>query len=402
MGFIAVVGQSGVGKTVIIDKLIKMYPVEYKRAKSYTTRAKRNECESEYHFISCQEMDELLKKGIIKYVDYAFGSMYAMDVSVFNENRADVIKEIHPSNIYKIKEYTSNLITISILPCEDLICDGRARQDDYNYSCFDADIVLYNNGKQNIDELAVDLHRKICAYKLQKEMGLPSFKEIDIINKKGYDLIASEFNDEKRITTANFHEASEKFFIKEFLKFNGSERILEVGSGNGWLAKLLDYDFQSIDISDKMCCKNLKRTASASLIPCASNSCDIVFASLCDPFFYPVSIAEMIRILTPNGKLIMSLPSYEWARINRNGDMKTTFVNSRGDSASVYSFIFNKEQISLLGERIGFGIIKSKSYTICNSKNIISDAILIPCAAAKLDYKRLPIVDCYVLKKEKL
>lgn len=398
MCFIAVIGKSGAGKTLIINALINKYPKEYRRAKSFTTRAPRCPDEKEYTFVTEEQMQKMLDERKIKYIDEAFGKLYAMDGSIFDDSNLNYIKEIHPNNISKIKQYAKHIITVKVESKDT--DDDRNRIDNYDYSAFKADIVIYNSKAYTIELLAKDLHRKIEAQKLHIKMGLPAFYEIDAVNKAGYDKVAACFIDEKRITTANFHDASAEFFIKESHQIKLDDIILELGSGNGWLAELLKIDAPSIDISGEMNGGPLKRIASASLIPALSCTYDIIIASLCDPFFYPAAIAEMMRVLRVNGRVVLSIPSYDWSIINRNNEIKTKFICDNGYIAEVYSFIYSYSQIVSIGEKLGFAVKTYKSYPLKNVNSKVSSAIIDPCIKHKCDYKALNIVDCYVLTKE--
>lgn len=398
MCFIAVIGKSGTGKTALINALINKFPMIYKRVKSFTTREPRCVGEKEYEFVTEKQMRHMLEDGKIKYIDEAFGKLYAMDGAVFDDKKYNYIKEIHPNNVSKIKQYVENTIVVKVIS-ED-IDDDRNRLDNYDYEAFNADIVIYNSRAYSIELLAIELHRKIEAQKIHYEMGFPTSFEIDTINKVGYDRVASDFVDDKRVTTANFHDASAMFFIEESHSIKHNDLILELGSGNGWLSSLLKLDIPSIDISREMDGGHLKSVASASSIPAPSCTYNTIFASLCDPYFYPVAIAEIMRVLKVNGRFILSIPSYDWAVINRNNEMKTKFICENGDVVEVYSFIYNLYQIISIGKRLGFIVETHKSYPIGNSKGKISPAILDPCLKNKCNYKTLNIVDCYVLVKE--
>lgn len=399
MDFIAVVGKSGVGKTTLINELIKNYPGEYKRAKSYTTRPRREDDKGEYDFVTDRDLKRMLADGDIRYIDCAFGYMYAMDKDVFSENEFHYIKEIHPSNIDNIKKNCKHVIVATVLS-DEIASESRGRVDEYNYNDFVSDIIFYYNRHQPLEDSARDFHRKIRAVKLQKDLLIPSTNEIDKINKIGYNTIAGEFTDHLRVTTANFHETSAQFFIDNLKALSGREKVLEIGSGNGWLSSLYGRSIPSIDISDKMGCGISKITASASLISEMSNQYDVIFASLCDPFLYPVAIAEMVRILKTNGKIIISCPSYEWMCLSRNGRKKTKFVTMSGYEVEVYSFIYSQQEIENIGKILGYRILKYDSFPIGDSQNVISSAILQPCKTAGIDYKSFNIVDCYILTKE--
>ncbi len=100
-------GRSGVGKTSIIDFLVKNQGERYARPLSYTSRLKRNGegCE-EYNFISEEKMILMRDEGRFLNFDCVYGNYYAIakkSIDVINTEGKVPIKEIHPSNQAKIK-----------------------------------------------------------------------------------------------------------------------------------------------------------------------------------------------------------------------------------------------------------------------------------------------------------
>ncbi len=399
MSFIAVIGASGSGKTTIINTLIKMFPGLYLRAKSYTTRLKRAGEGNEYEFISEEQMQKLLDTQKILYIDEAYGNKYAMDAEVFSPQTKDIIKEIHPKNVKKIRKYCPDLIIVAI-KCNG--CFNRiGRAEDYNVTDFHADITFINDINAVAELSIINLSRQIQAAKTHNELGLPSIDIIDSTNKRGYDSIANEFYDDKRLTTANFHDASKSFFTEELGSYKGDESLLEIGSGNGWLNTLSCFEIPSIDISENMNAGSYQSHIGIRQLVCDYDKYDAIFASLCDPYFYPNAIASMLQILKKDGRLIVSLPSYEWCKLNRNGSMKTKFVSSDGTSYEVYSFTYTKAQIENIGKKLGFVIDKYKKCSLgIDYQYEISNEIIKPANKNGLDARKICIVECYVIKKE--
>ena len=86
--FVAVGGRSGVGKTTLVNQLLKMYPMRFKRPLSYTTREKRmGENENEYCFVSHSKMLTLYKQGKLANIDFNYNNFYGS--SNVNEGYAD-------------------------------------------------------------------------------------------------------------------------------------------------------------------------------------------------------------------------------------------------------------------------------------------------------------------------
>lgn len=402
MSFIAVMGKSGNGKTTLVNALTKYYPELYMRAESYTTRAPRTDESGEYKFVSSEYLQSLLRQKKILYIDEAFGHEYAMEASVFNDTRINRIKEIHPNNIDMLKKYDSDVISVVVTSNYDLT-NGRNRVDDIAYERIPSDITFFCDYNVPIEILAEDLSRKIQAILLQKHLKLPSPDEIDKFNKNGYDRIALEFDDEKRITTANFHQASKSFFKKKFESIdNKLNNIIEIGSGNGWLSSITNIQLPSIDISDTMNAGSNQKHISISQYNYIPFTYDYVFASLCDPYFYPIAIARMVNMLTPNGCLYISLPSKEWSLLNRGTKQKNSFVDTSGNISEVYSFTFDRNEIINMGELLGFYVEEYFQGYINPPKNTISPAISVPAVENNIDIKNLCVVECYSLKRRLL
>lgn len=398
MSFIAVIGASGCGKTTVINGLIRLFPTQYRRAKSFTTRKRRaDENSDEYTFITSAELHRKLNAGAILYIDEAFGNEYAIDSSEFEARNINIIKEIHPKNLANLNKVVDHLIIIKVVGQQRI--DRAGRKDDFDYDSFPANIVLRNDDLEDFDTQVINLHRKIQSLILHKDLCIPCGDIIDTANKKGYDGIANEFTDERRITTANFHDASKSFFLNKFNKIDKTKRLIEIGSGNGWLSSMLEYEMPSIDISDEMNAGKNQKHVGIRQLKERSNSYDYVFASLCDPFFYPEAIAEIIRISSIGGEIYISLPSKKWSDIARNGETKNTFVNSLGQKFELFSFNYTREQLEYIGEKLGFIVEESFELSLLNYQKEISADISESAKNVDIAIKDFVIVDCYTLKK---
>jgi SAM-dependent methyltransferase len=94
------------------------------------------------------------------------------------------------------------------------------------------------------------------------------------------------------------------------------ERLLDVGSADGpsvgWLTATqkvsLDLDLRGLQPPDGIC-------GSVLALPFADASFDVVSAfdvvEHCDP--EEVALAELRRVLEPGGRLLLSVPAYQWA-----------------------------------------------------------------------------------------
>lgn len=416
-------GASGVGKTLIVDTLIKKYPNLYSRPISFTSRSKRpGEGETEYKFTSRDKINEMFEKGDLLTIDDVYGNLYAIRrdsiTAVFNKNQI-AIKEVHPSNHAKIKAILKNTISVLLIPGnvpdevshqENHLRDERKLLDQDYYSSLDplAFDIAVRVDLLNPHKTAEHLHSCLHSFTSTQHI-FPSPIEIDRINRDGYQKAAPEFQEDLRITTKNFHDLSLPYFhgaIDTYL--NKGKSCIEIGVGQGWLTKLLplsDIKYVGVDISSNMI-RNEKRgltaVSSARFIDQPDQSFDIVLASLADPYFYPGALCEINRILKPNGIFIFSTPSRIWSgAIRKNEDeQRTSFVLHDGTKADVYSFTFTMSELRDLLSLCKFSILQDN---VIHGNNHLGEKISPAITAAannlEIDISQLPIVNFVIARK---
>lgn len=407
-------GPSGMGKTTLISDLITRYPEYFERPISYTTRPKRTtEDNSEYEFVSIEQFNELSNENKFVTVDNVYGHFYAMTTESINQilRKGKVpIKEIHPKNFHKIKEKYPDLLTILLIgkQIDPNTPDERIIKDASYFQTIDSsifDLIMLNDLTTPITNRSKYLFN-IIHVTLSTSQLFPRPNTIDEVNVKGYDLIANEFTEEKRITTKNFHTVSFPYFdrsIKEYIK--EGDKVLEVGPGRNWLLnnfKFPEIEYSAIEISNRMIIKAKTSDAINSSIRYSkfdSEIYDIVIASLADPNFYPASICEIYRILKYNGFFIFSIPSSNWSDNLRDSEKnKTTFQYNRNKPATVYSFTFNPENATRLTELCGFKTIESYGVKAkFEPSEKISEAIITACknsGKSTLDLEILTFIIC--------
>lgn len=177
-------------------------------------------------------------------------------------------------------------------------------------------------------------------------------------NKDGYNRLAEVFTDEKRITTANFHELSKDFFkyiISEKLK--KGMKVLEIGAGRGWLRNTFmwsDVEYVAVDIAENMI-KDMRDSlvATAEDLPYNDNYFDCVISSLGDPFFYEDALKEINRVLKDKGIFVFSSPANEWAKSLRGNSPFSTFVEE-GKTIKTYSFTYGEKEMIAMWSKCGF------------------------------------------------
>lgn len=164
-------GRSGVGKTSIIDFLVKNQGERYARPLSYTSRLKRNGegCE-EYNFISEEKMILMRDEGRFLNFDCVYGNYYAIakkSIDVINTEGKVPIKEIHPSNQAKIKLCYPNAVSVLIKEIgvngeEKRI--GREKADTEYYENLNEDkfdVVFANDKRLTVEENAKEFGARV-------------------------------------------------------------------------------------------------------------------------------------------------------------------------------------------------------------------------------------------------
>lgn len=412
--FIIIGGTSGIGKTSILDFLLNKYPDFFEQPISYTSRKKRSD-NDRYVFVSKDEMIELDKAGYFINFDEVHGDYYGImkdEISRIKKSNRIPIKEVHPNNFHKFsnKEYDSvSIILENKHDGEDtplgIQRGGRYPED---FSSSECDIRI-NISDSNIEESAYLVIKKVLSLKIHLSY-FPHLNSIDKINKSGYQKIASEFDDEKRITTRNFHDASLEFWNCCFGNIESASKILEVGYGNSWLLKTFENDrgnctVYGIDISANMtsCLFDKTLISSSRHIPIKSKYFNYIFGSLIDPLISLETFVEIERLLLPNGLFAFTIPAKQWALnlTSRTSAHETTFVKQDGEKIKVFSFCNVVEMLPTIISFLDFKVEFVKSYCLPNNYNdAVSAAIINAGNNCNIDYKDLPIITAVTLRKK--
>lgn len=409
--FIVIGGTSGIGKTSILDFLLNKYSDFFEQPVSYTSRERRNETDR-YIFVSKDEMISLNKNGDFINFDEVHGDFYGIkryEIDRIKMLNKIPIKEIHPNNFYKFSDKCFSTVAIIVESKHDNQNTlPHVQRSDRPYEDFKATICDFklNVSNLNIEESAHHLIKKLLSYKIHLSL-FPHLNIIDKVNKDGYQEIATEFDDDKRITTKNFHDASTEFWNSCFSKLQTTDKILELGYGNGWLFKTFDKKNSTIygvDISENMTSDLFDVTINTSSrnVPVKSKYFDYVVGSLIDPLISLETFAEVERLLKPNGIFAFTIPAKEWAinlpaRPNKN---KTTFVKQNGEKINVFSFCNAVEMLPIILSFLNFQVEVVKSY--CFPKDYdkaISPAITDAAKNCNREFTELPIITAIILKK---
>jgi hypothetical protein len=316
------------------------------------------------------------ERGEVPTIDYVYDNYYAMDSSSIKKLRKGgkiVIKEIHPENHARLRRSFPDLVSVLILPIDyDAMTEGRQvsperREDDIHFyqevdkNAFD--IVMYVSKEDTSEDLADIIERKITLF-LSSLRDYPPPKDIRDANLSGYELVAPEFTDARRITTRNFHQLTRRFFATHIGRLPANCICAEIGPGTGWLreeVKWPDVRYEAIELCPSMArflCESRIISADVCAIPVPARYYDFVLASLADPYAHPMAFSEIWRVLKPGGQLILTSPSHVWASGIRDSNSKrrTTFTLSNGGRAEVYSFTHSIGDLTNLLRTCGFSI----------------------------------------------
>lgn len=409
-------GRSRIGKTSIVNKLIELFPEKYQRPISYTTRPRRkDESAKEYRFVTLESFSSLSASDNFVTVDEAYGNLYGISTTSINQvfsSDKTPIKEVHPANFNKMKKKYAKVVTVLV---EGRVTgeDERMDEDEDFYSSLDFslfDIIIRNDRTNSIEALALELHKALNSlFSFCEKYPLPS--QIDSLNRRGYDTIASEFTDDKRVTTHNFHTSSIPFFeyaVNNYIR--EGDKVLEIGPGQNWLSSNFHFpeiDYHSVDVSGNMM-KHLGTNNGRDIVGSIRNTFfpsgffDIVIASLADPFFYPASLSEIYRIVKTGGRFIFTIPSSEWSScIREKGNAnKTKFLLSDRSYSEVFSFTYSLEELRNMLVDGGFQIVYSAELTMDRSfEGEISPAISMAAQKKAVDIYDLVILNALICTK---
>jgi guanylate kinase/ubiquinone/menaquinone biosynthesis C-methylase UbiE len=434
-------GPTGIGKSTFIDALLSGRDSRaFYRPISYTTRPPRSEeIRQEYEHISHDDFQRMNDGGAFVTVDKVYENYYSISQNSIQEiiERGGIaIKEVHPSNHGKLKTFLPDVLSVLVLPedSESFWTNAQSRvslldndrllrmhEDQAFYESLDItsypfDIVLRVSSSMSIEDLKTDF----IASLLDKITGSKShyITALEEQNKVGYDLIANEFFDNRRVTTANFHDLSINFFNHHVESYRDPDQIvLDLGAGTGYLTTKLKKIFKvvvAVDISSTMLSLIepdpgiVKVVASAFSLPFPDKMFKVIVCSLADPFLLPEALREIARVLTDDGVFIFNLPSKIWSdalrSINHNLELNVTrFVHSSGNEVSVHSFTYTDIELQNLVESCDFQI---EVFEVADGRGLkdhsrsISSALTQAAEKLGMEIDDLPIVQLMIVRKD--
>lgn len=407
--FVAVCGTSGIGKTTLVKNLIEKHGDCFSYPKSYTTREGR-EGDDFYEYVSDEKIRELYDKAQLVNLDFIYGNYYGVSTSSLNSifsSKKIAIKEIHPNNLCKFERLEVTFIKVQ-LTLNDVLNEHPAncfvQREGRSAEKFDDemfDISLNLSGLSKSESVSCFLNRLTC---FLANIEYVANSKIDNKNKLGYDKLAPEFNDDKRVTTENFHRASIPFWEK--LIEQVSDMSLEVGYGNGWLFSkfpLQNKRVIGVDISRYMSPSYLHSSfvCSARHMPFSSSSFSFVCGSLIDPFLYEEFFLELDRIVKPGGTVAFTYPSIEWVSSfpNRPADELTEFLMSKGEMVEVFSLCIDRSDLLGFTKNTFLEIVHYENFSLGEEALSIAPAVLSAAEKLKVPPGNLNIVTGVILRK---
>lgn len=168
-------GPTGVGKTSIIDSLLKSDP-RFVRPSAYTTRPRRPEdTQNQFTHVSQADMERLSLEGELLSLDEVHGHLYALSKNSIEELAREnkiVIKEFYLRDHRAIQDLYVGALSAVIMPASaeahaahtkgnELINNrtmtrGASELSEHRklLETHHADIVIYNNFRDSIEELS--------------------------------------------------------------------------------------------------------------------------------------------------------------------------------------------------------------------------------------------------------
>ncbi|SRR5579883_826715 len=189
---------------------------------------------------------------------------------------------------------------------------------------------------------------------------------------EAYQTIASEYYDpDRHPTCANFRDASVRGLRPWLRRYCTSDaRIVEVGAGKSILLEYLKESglrLSQLLVTDSSCSmlnysqdlatdQDQLIVASADHLPALDNSVTAIVASLGDPYNDINFWREAHRILCPNGRVLFTTPSHEWAtNFRKDGDPNAAeFKLANGQRIYAPSLILEVDQQIDLMRSAGF------------------------------------------------
>jgi guanylate kinase len=136
-GFLLIIdGPSAVGKSTILEALLEQQDMPLEVARRVTTRAKRDNDDETYIFISHEEYDRMVECGeLLEHHCYLFGMCYGLPKQIVEDNLAEgknIIGMINLGNFPKVKAQIPNSFGVFIHASIDTIRERLESRGSHN------------------------------------------------------------------------------------------------------------------------------------------------------------------------------------------------------------------------------------------------------------------------------
>jgi SAM-dependent methyltransferase len=210
-----------------------------------------------------------------------------------------------------------------------------------------------------------------------------------------YTPIADEYYDAARHPTcANFAQLSRSFLMPRLQRlFQTTRSVVEVGVGRSVIApfmvrcRMKPALWALLDVSPAMLSHSRQWSdrganlvvADARRTGLAPESCDLLVASLGDPYNTPDFWREVARVLKHGGRCLFTAPAAEWSKRFRSEgrSQEAEFVLRSGATVSVPSFVQElPDQVRLI-EGSGLAVEEFSDYSSGEIEPPISQKLLV-------------------------
>lgn len=220
-----------------------------------------------------------------------------------------------------------------------------------------------------------------------------------------YDVIAAEYYDPRHVTSRNFDQVTRAAF-RETHFFPPPGLVLEVGAGRGRANEFLSIEpsrIVQLDDSEAMLSVTprepclLKVLADARDVPLCSQQFSAIVGFLVDPFMGADFVAQAFRLLTPNGRLLLTIPTRQWGVALRRtlgiNESTTRFKVFATDNLVVLpSHLFSKHELAGMLRVAGFRDVTIDDHCLSIHDIPVSPDITAAADAIQADRHQLPIL----------
>jgi guanylate kinase len=298
LGVLLIGGSSGVGKSTFVAELLRIAPDRFERMPALTSREPRGSDDKEYTFTSRAAIENLYANGLLVNIDEVYGELYAVRESdIHRAHRAGRIpvKEVHIDNFAAFETAFPNTLTLVLINepkinrARDRVIHDAMHASDIWSIAERAHLIINLDHFDSPDQAARHVLVIHDAAGHNRDIQCSDPRTIDRTNEIAYSTVANQFVDDHRITTRDFHEASVAALREAIGRISSGARVLEVGSGRGWLSSNVDlgrFELLQQESASGML-RYLPSTGStihcpARALPLDTGSCDAVLGSLVD------------------------------------------------------------------------------------------------------------------------